>query len=62
MIKVTFLHNTNKPQNKSNGLLENRMRDLRYLCLFAHSGVQHILCFYLRLVYPLLPVSLDCPF
>ena len=28
MIKVTFLHNTNKPQNKSNGLLENRMRDL----------------------------------
>ena len=38
---------------------------LRYLCLFAHSGVQYILCcgfFFLRLVYPMLPVSLDCPF
>jgi hypothetical protein len=35
------------------------MSYLRYLCLFAHSGVQHILCFCfvsLRLV------SLDCPF
>jgi hypothetical protein len=30
---------------------------LRYLCLFAHSGVQHILC----LTHPMLPVSLDCP-
>ena len=43
------------------------MSYLRYLCLFVHSGVQHILCcvfvFYcLRLVYPMLPVSLDCPF
>jgi hypothetical protein len=36
---------------------------LRYLCLFAHSDVQHILyCVFLRLVYPRLPVSLDCPF
>ena len=26
---------------------------LRYLCSFAHSGDQHI-------VYPILPVSLDC--
>ena len=33
---------------------------LRYLCLFAHSGVQHILCcVFLRLLYPMLPVSLD---
>ena len=33
----------------------------RYLCLFAYSGVQHILCFVcLRPVYPMLPVSLDC--
>ena len=36
------------------------------LCLFAYSGVQHILCCVfcfvcLRLVYPMLPVSLDCP-
>jgi hypothetical protein len=35
--------------------------------LFAHSGVQHILCcvfalFFSRLVYPMLSVSLDCPF
>jgi hypothetical protein len=38
---------------------------LRYLCLFAHSDVQHILCcvfVFLRLVYPMVPVSLDCPF
>jgi hypothetical protein len=39
------------------------MSYLRYLCLFAHSNVQHILCcVFLRLVYPMLPVSLDCPF
>ena len=30
------------------------MSYLRYLCLFAYSGV---LC----LMYPMLPVSLDCP-
>jgi hypothetical protein len=53
------------------------MTYLRYLCLFAHNGVQHILCYvfvllffalcilccqflcaFLRLVYPMLPVSL----
>ena len=35
---------------------------LRYnFCLFAYSGV--VFCFvFLRLVYPMLPVSLDCPF
>jgi hypothetical protein len=44
------------------------MSDLRYLCFFAYSGVQRILCcgffspFFLRLVYPMLPVSLDFPF
>ena len=38
---------------------------LRYFCLFAHSGLQHILCcvfdlfFFLRLVYHMLPISLD---
>jgi hypothetical protein len=38
------------------------MSYLRYLCLFAYSGVQHILCcVFLRLVYPMLPVSLDSP-
>ena len=41
------------------------MSYLRYLCLLAHSGVQHILCcvfvlFVFRLVYPMLSVSLDC--
>jgi hypothetical protein len=38
---------------------------LRYLCLFANSGVQRILCLcivFLRFVYPMLPVSLDCPY
>ena len=43
------------------------MSYLRYLCLLAHSGVQHILrcvfvLFFLRLVYHMLPVSLDGPF
>ena len=40
------------------------MSYLRYLCLFTYSGVQHILCcvfVFLRLVYTMLPVSLDCP-
>jgi hypothetical protein len=38
---------------------------LCYLCFCVHSGVLHILCFcfvFLRLVYPMLPVSLNCPF
>jgi len=39
------------------------MSYLRYLCLLAFIGVQHILCcVVLRLVYPMLLVSLDCPF
>ena len=36
---------------------------LRYLCLFAYSGVQHILCSdFVLFFFILLPVSLDCPF
>ena len=39
---------------------------LRYLCLFAYGGVQHMLfvlfVFILCFVCPMLPVSLDCPF
>jgi len=38
------------------------MSYLRYFCLSAHSGVQHILCCVFVFVYPMLPVSLDCPF
>jgi hypothetical protein len=43
------------------------MSSLRYLCLLAFSGVQHIWCCvfvfgFLRFVYPMLPVSLDSPF
>ena len=41
------------------------MSYLGYLCLFTHSGVQHTLyCVFvfLRLVYPMFPVSLDWPF
>jgi len=45
------------------------MSYLYYLCLFAHSGVQHISCcvfvlfvFVLCIVYPILSVSLDCSF
>jgi len=36
---------------------------LRYLCLFVCGGVQHVLCCgFIRLVYPILSVSLDFPF
>jgi hypothetical protein len=38
---------------------------VHYLCLVRYNGVQHILCCVfvcLRLVFPMLPVSLDCPF
>jgi len=39
------------------------MSYFRCLCLFAHSGAQHILCcVFLRIVYSMLPASLDCPF
>jgi hypothetical protein len=43
------------------------MSYLRYLCLFVYSGVQHIWCcvfcfVFIRIVYPMLPVSLDFPF
>ena len=45
------------------------MSDLRYLSLLAYSGVQYILCcnffpslFVLCFLYPMLPVSPDCPF
>jgi hypothetical protein len=31
---------------------------LRYMCLFVHSGVQQCI----RLLYPMLQVSLDCPY
>jgi hypothetical protein len=55
-------------QNNYNPLFVERLMSylrLKYLCLFAHSGVQHILCcgfVFLRLVYPMLPVYKDCPF
>ena len=47
------------------------MSYLCYLCLFAHSGVQHtycvvflfcLFCLVFCLVYPMLSVSLDCSF
>ena len=41
------------------------MSYLRSLCLFAYNDVKRILCcvfVYLRFVYPMLPVSLNCPF
>ena len=41
------------------------MSYLHYLCLFAHRSDQHIICFSfvcLHLVYPMLTVSMDCPF
>jgi len=42
--------------------VEGIMSYLRYMCLFVHSGVQHILCCLSRLVsVAMLQVSLDCP-
>jgi hypothetical protein len=38
------------------------MSYLRYLCLFACRGVQHILCCVFVLLFFVLLVSLDCPF
>jgi len=45
------------------------MSYLSHLCLLTNSDVQHILCcvfvlfvFVLCRMYPILPVSLDCPF
>jgi hypothetical protein len=42
------------------------MSYLRYLCLFAHSCDQHILCcvfvLFFFVLYPMLPVYLVCPF
>ena len=44
----------------------HRMSSLRDVCLFAYSSVQQILVLFLfvflRLVCPMLPISLDCPF
>ena len=38
------------------------MSYLRYLCLFAYSGVKHILhCVFVLFMLVLLPVSVDCP-
>ena len=38
------------------------MSYLRYLCLFAYNGVQHILCCVFVLLSLMLPVSLACSF
>jgi lipopolysaccharide export LptBFGC system permease protein LptF len=39
------------------------MSYLRHLCLFAHSGVYHILCcVFVLFFFVLLSVSLECPF
>ena len=36
------------------------MSYLCYLCLFVFSGVQHMLCYVFLVLYPMVPVSLDC--
>ena len=39
------------------------MSYLHYLCLLTYSGVQHILLgVFHRIVYSMLPISLDCSF
>ena len=63
VISLRFPHKTDVRFVFTSGqlFLGGLMPYLRYLCLFTYSGVQHILCYvFLRLVYPMLPVSLDC--
>jgi hypothetical protein len=63
VISLRFPHKTDVRFVLTSGqlFLGGLMSYLRYLCLFAYSGVQHILCYvFLRLVCPMLPVSLDC--
>jgi len=52
--------------HKKNGEKRNMKRGLmsylRYLCLFANSGVQHILCCVFVMFFCKLPISLGCPF
>ena len=59
-IRVKTMFGSSLPPIVLGGLLSY----LRCLCLFAHSGVQHILCCFcfVFLVYPMFPISLDCPF
>ena len=38
------------------------MSYLPCVCLFVCSGVQHMLCCVFCVVYPVLQISLDCPF
>ena len=63
--RIKTMFGSSLPQLFVGGLMSN----LLYSCLVAYCGVWHILwClfvllfFFLCLVYPILPVSLDCPF
>ena len=39
------------------------MSCLRCMCLLSHGSIQHIVyCVFLRIVYSMMPVSLDYPF
>ena len=38
------------------------MFDLPYLCLLTHSGVLHMCCVFVLIVFVLLPPFLDCLF
>ena len=62
--QLRFPHGNNVPVRLCLQLfVGGRMSCLRYLCLFAYGGVQSMLyCVFVRLVYHVLPVSLDCLF
>ena len=63
LLKMQLKRNLNHSRPN---LIHFVMSYLRYLCLLAHSGVQHILCCVFVLFFfvlcTLLPVSVDCPF
>jgi hypothetical protein len=55
--------NKNKILNVDTTIKERLMSYLCYLCLFAYSGVFFVLFIFVWcLLYPMLPVCLDCQF
>ena len=60
---LRFPHKTMLGSSSPSVVCRGRVFSLRYMYLFAHSGVQNILCcVFVLFVFVLLLVSLDCPF
>ena len=60
---LRFPHKTMLGSSSPPVVCRGLVLSLRYMCLFAHSGVQRILCcVFVLFVFVLLLASLDCPF